>query len=211
MHLLSVSSPLRPASASFFKLCARYFSSTPGHHEATYRRSRVKLKIKPDPAFLPTKAEQHDHIIYNPPPSMPNVYHTPTIFLPKDDKRRGLRATALPTWAPQTSAVLPPLPPGVLPPPVRKPYEKKYHLTKAQIEEIRRLAEEDPAKWTRTTLSKKFECSPFFITMIFDGMDKKKNRLQKEVTAAVKSHWGVKRRTAREDRQIRKERWFRDA
>ncbi|RMD41017.1 hypothetical protein DV735_g4132, partial [Chaetothyriales sp. CBS 134920] len=188
----------KPASANFFKLCARYFSSTPGAHEATYRRSRVKLKIKPDPSFLPTKTEQHDHIIYNPPPSMPNVYHTPAIFLPKDDKRRALQSTTLPNVAPETGTVATqtPLPPGVLPPPVRKPYEKKYHLTDAQVEEIRRLAQEDPAKWTRTTLSKKFECSPFFITMIFQ---------------AVKSHWGVKRRTAREDRQIRKERWFRDA
>ncbi|RMZ82305.1 hypothetical protein DV738_g1817, partial [Chaetothyriales sp. CBS 135597] len=211
MQLASACTP-KPASAKFFKLCARYFSSTPGAHEATYRRSRVKLKIKPDPSFLPTKTEQHDHIIYNPPPSMPNVYHTPAIFLPKDDKRRALQATALPNVAPETLATqTTPLPPGVLPPPVRKPYEKKYHLTDAQVEEIRRLAQEDPAKWTRTTLSKKFDCSPFFITMIFQGMGKKQNSIQKQVTAAVKSHWGVKRRTAREDRQIRKERWFRDA
>jgi hypothetical protein len=93
---------------------------------------------------------------------------------------------------------------------VRKPYQKKYHLTEEDVKEIRRLGEEDPFTWTRTKLSKKFDCSPYFITMVFDGMDKNKKKVQEQVTDAVKSYWGVKRRTAREDRQIRKERWFRD-
>ena len=209
MQSLTISQP-GPASARFFRLCARYFSSTSQRHEASYRRSRSKLNIKPDPSFLPTKTEQHDHIIYNPPPSMPNVYHTPTVFLPKDDKRRAIRASVAPTAPIQIIGAPPALPPGVLPPPVRKPYQKRYHLTEEDIKEIRRLGQEDPAKWTRTSLSKKFDCSPFFITMVFDGMDKKNNPMQKQVTDAVKSYWGPKRRTAREDRQIRKERWFRD-
>ena len=171
---------------------------------------KSQTQYKTESRVPPTKTEAYDHIIHNPPSSMPNVYHTPTIFLPQDDRRRAIQASlnsrtqALNPTSSSTAAELPTA--------VRKPYEKRYHLTEDQIREIRALREEDPVKWSRTQLAKKFDCSNFFVGIVLDGMpaSKEKQRQQQAVTAAVKSSWGVKRRTAREDRAIRKERWFRD-
>lgn len=196
------------ASKSFFKLCAIVLQPVSKRHAATYRRSRIKLNIKPDPTMLPSKTEAHDHIIYNPPPSMPNIYHTPTIFLPKDDRRRELQAAL----NPNTQAIGgPPLLEQTTPPPVRQPYEKRYHLNTEQMKEMRALREDDPYKWTRSALAKRFDCSNLFVAMVTEGLTNAKQKEQKQVTELVRSNWGVKRRTAREDRTLRKERWYRDA
>lgn len=145
MQSISTSQPTT-AAASFFKLCARVLQPVPKRHAATYRRARSKLNIKPDPSFLHSKTDAHDHIIYNPPPSMPNVYHTPTIFLPRTDRRRAIRAAVAPPSQEPDSAALSP--------PVRKPYEKRYHLTEEDVKEIQRLRLEDPIKWGVTALRK---------------------------------------------------------
>ena len=181
-------------------ICHRYQSS--------YRRTRSRLNIKPDASFLPTTTEAHDHIIYNPPPSAPNVYHTPTIFLPKTDRRRQLYEAAAPR-DPQLSAASSPSP-SELPPPAGQPYEKRYHLTKEDMEEMRRLRREDPVEWSATKLAKKFDTSNLFVGIVTEGIAKEKRKQQKQVTEVVKSRWGAKRRTAREDRALRKERWGRD-
>ena len=198
--------PLRvsPASSKFFQLCHAVLQR---RGAATYRRSRSKLNIKPDPVMVPSRTEAHDHIIFSPPPSQPNVYHTPTIFLPKDDKRRELQIA----MAPPQAIGGPPLLTEALPPAVRKPYEKRYHLTTEQIKEMRSLREVDPTEWTRSRLAKKFDCSNVFVSFVTEGLAKEKWKQQRQVTDVVKSNWGVRRRTAREDRQLRKERWFRDA
>ncbi|ETN37921.1 uncharacterized protein HMPREF1541_07544 [Cyphellophora europaea CBS 101466] len=201
MQSLTVPVP-PPASARFFKMCARVLQPVQMRHESTYRRSRSKLNIKPDPNFLPTKTEQHDHIIYNPPPSMPNVYHTPTIFLPKDDKRRAIQASLQPYSQAQLSADFIPA--------VKQPYEKRYHLTKDDVEEMRKLRDEDPVKWSQSALARKFDCSNAFVGFVIKGMSKEKAKQQQAVNEVIRSNWGVKRRTAREDRAIRKERWYRD-
>ncbi len=202
MQSTSICQPT-PTSARFFKLCARVLQPVQRRHVASYRRSRTQLNVKPDPSFLPTKTEAHDHIVYNPPPSMPNVYHTPTIFLPKDDKRRAIRAALQPNAQVSGS--------GALAPPTREPYEKRYHLTEEDVKEMRRLRREDPYKWSATQLQKKFDCSNMFVITAIRGLSKEKLEEQRMVSKAVKSNWGIKRRVAREDRQIRKEKWFRDA
>jgi hypothetical protein len=59
-------------------------------------------------------------------------------------------------------------------------------------------------------LSKKYDCSPVFVSFVTSEVAKEKKEQQKLVTDVIKSRWGDKRRIAREDRQIRKERWFKD-
>lgn len=201
MQSLAVSGP-SPASTRFFTLCSRVLQPVQKRHESSYRRSRSKLNIKPDPNFLPTKTEQHDHIIYNPPSSMPNVYHTPTIFLPKDDKRRAIQASLQPYSQAQI--------PAESIPAIQERREKRYHLTEADVQEMRRLRDEDPVKWSQTALERKFDCAPQFVQIVIRGMTKEKAKQQRAVNAVVRSNWGVKRRTAREDRAIRKERWYTD-
>lgn len=177
-------------------------------YQSSYRRTRSRLNIKPDASFLPSTTEPHDHIIYNPPPSAPNVYHTPTMFLPKTDRRRQLHEAAAPR-DPQLSTTSS-APPSELPPPVRQPYQKRYHLTKEDMEEMRRLRREDPIEWSAKKLAKKFDCSSLFVGFVTESIAKEKKEMQKQVAEVVKSRWGVKRRTAREDRALRKERWGRD-
>jgi Mitochondrial ribosomal protein subunit L20 len=191
------------------KLCWEdKLSHTCRRYQSSYRRTRSRLNIKPDPSFLPSTTEAHDHIIYNPPPSAPNVYHTPTIFLPKTDRRRQLHDAASPR-DPQLSATAS-APPSELPSPIRTPYDKRYHLTHEDMEEMRRLRREDPIEWSAKKLAKKFQTSSLFVGIVTEGIAKDKKEQQKQVTDIVKSRWGVKRRTAREDRALRKERWGRD-
>nr|POF01009.1 54s ribosomal protein l20, mitochondrial [Quercus suber] len=64
--------------------------------QSTYTRTRKALRVKPDPSFHPSTTEPQDHIIYNPPSSLPSVYHTPSKFLPKSDPRRKLHSLAKP-------------------------------------------------------------------------------------------------------------------
>lgn len=92
---------------------------------------------------------------------------------------------------------------------MREPYEKKYHLTGKEIEEMRRLRREDPDKWTRVRLAEKFGCSQFFVGMVVKAPEKAE-RVGAEHERA-RARWGNRRRMAREDRSRRKEGWGRDA
>lgn len=172
-------------------------------HQTTYRRTQKRLNLPPDPSFLPSKTESQDHIIFNPPPSAPSVYHTPPVFLPPDDVRRQLLGATKPK-IPETLTQR-------LPPPVRKPYQKKYHLREDDFREMRRLRMEDPIQWSAAKLAKKFECSSLFVGFVTEGIANKKREQQKQVLDMVKSRWGPKRRRAREDRALRKENWGKDA
>ncbi|CAI7667969.1 unnamed protein product [Penicillium bialowiezense] len=129
----------------------------------------------------------------------PNVYHTPSKFLPADDVRRSssLSSTTI-TNADDLPGVYKSVP------------ERTYHLAPSDIEEIRNLRLTDPMTWSRNKLAKRFECSPVFIAMVCQA-SKEKKEIQARILEAVQSRWGPKRRMAREDRQLRKEAWGRDA
>ncbi|KAF2450051.1 hypothetical protein P171DRAFT_405757 [Karstenula rhodostoma CBS 690.94] len=193
-------------------------------HESTTRRHKKLLTVQQAPSYTPTRPEPT--LIFNPPSSAPSAYHTPLKFLPQNDKRRALYASFLststqrahrtatsPVAAPGTplsaSSFLPPTPSAHLPPPVRQPYEKKYHLTDVDIKEIQRLRAEDPDRWTRVRLAEKFGCSQFFVGMVA------KNGVKAEKVARehdrARGRWGEMRREARHERERRKELWGRDA
>ncbi|OQV03422.1 hypothetical protein CLAIMM_08469 [Cladophialophora immunda] len=191
-----------PASSRFYKLCAQILRPSFRRHQSSYRRTRSRLNIKPDPDFLPSKTELHDHIIYNPPSSMPNVYHTPNIFLPKNDRRKVFPDPETRQTLLQSAQQLPAL---------RGQTGKRYHLAEKDLKEMRELRRADPTQWSVSRLSKKFDCSPVFTHLVVEGLAPEKGKEQKMVTDVVKSNWGKKRREAREDRQFRKERWYRDA
>lgn len=141
---------------------------------------------------------------------MPNVYHTPALFLPKEDKRRAIQIPATKSLLANTPAFTPDGRERV-PPAVSKPYTKKYHLTEADFEEMRRLRKEDPMAWSCKKLAKKFDCSVILVSLATEGLAKKKQAMQMAVTEVIKSRWGTKRRVAREDRALRRERWYSDA
>ncbi|KAF2170017.1 hypothetical protein M409DRAFT_19630 [Zasmidium cellare ATCC 36951] len=200
---------------------ASFVCRTCRRNAATSRRTRKSLRVKSDPSFAPSQTEAQDHIIFNPPSSAPNVYHTPAKFLPKSDPRRALYTAAA---AATTPAAEPSKPQGILasiaqeraastPPasqlkPVRPIYEKKYHLSQQDIDEIRRLRKDDPRTWTRVRLAEKFDCSQFFVSLCCSApevADERERELER-----IKSKWGRKKREARDLRQERKKLWGRD-
>lgn len=180
--------------------CA-FLSNPPAarRHQSSFRRTKQRLRVAPDASFAPSKTQ--DHIIFNPPSSAPSVLHTPLLFLPKEDKRRALFASAA---AKKTAN-------GELPPPtfVPKPGYQRHHLTEADVAEIKRLRSTDPEQWSSTRLAKKFNCNARFVAMCCEAPQEKKD-LEKAKLEAVKARWGPKKRMAREDRAKRQEMAKRD-
>ncbi|ORY14953.1 mitochondrial ribosomal protein subunit L20-domain-containing protein [Clohesyomyces aquaticus] len=192
-------------------------------HESSTRRHKKLLNLSDAPSYTPST--RTPTLIFNPPSSAPSVYHTPLKFLPQTDRRRQLYSaaltsttqTALRTRTPSiahsgtplsTPSFLPPKPSTPLPAPVREPYEKKYHLTEKDMEEIRKLRTEDPDTWTRVRLAEKFGCSQFFVGMIVKNTEKAER--VREEHEKMRERWGPRRRMAREDRGQRRERWGRE-
>lgn len=195
--------------------------------EATSRRLRKSLRVRSDPSFTAAPEETSDHIIFNPPSSAPNVYHTPPIFLPVSDPRRKFHIIAEQTSAPaptssgaQTDAAEDALGPtrrlalsklnrtsSALPPTIGKPHERKYHLKPEDVEEIRKLRATDAKKWTVKRLAQFFNCSEFFVRLCASSPEAKAEEDAK--IDAIKARWGRSKREAREERERRKELWGR--
>ncbi|KAF2155827.1 hypothetical protein K461DRAFT_274862 [Myriangium duriaei CBS 260.36] len=189
--------------------------------ESTARRLRVKHGVPPAPSFIPEPEIKQDHIIYNPPSSLPNVYHTPTKFLPASDPRRpastspaavataGTASTdaAAPIDLSPTAllarAKLGPAPSTL--PLVSAPHERRYHLTQADVSELRRLRAEDHKQWTVKRLAQKFECSEAFVRLCAFSVEAKAEQDQK--IDAIRNRWGRTKREAREERGRRREQW----
>ncbi|KAH8159755.1 hypothetical protein CIB48_g8491 [Xylaria polymorpha] len=170
-------------------------------HQSTTSRTKKMLKIPPHPDFLIPNSGQN-HIIFNPPAAAPSVYHTPFKFLPKCDPRRQANLSQLLRPSPDfyTSSSSPQLPPLMRPTETR---EKKYNVTREQVDEMRRLRAEDPVTWSVLKLARKFDCSQMFVMMCCNASrehkDKEYERLQ-----AIKARWGPLRTKAREEKKKRK-------
>ena len=199
--------PRRPFTTLPFLLPSAFtpLCQAPRRHESSSRRTTKRLRVKPDPSFTASisPSQVRDHIVFNPPSSAPSPHQTPAAFLPRGDPRRELLSQSHEHANPYSD------PSRHLPPAIREPPEKKYHLREKEIEEIRRLRTEDPNKWTQNKLAEKFECSQFFIGMVSKAPKERIEKAKKELEE-VKEKWGQRRRYAREDRQKRRELWGRD-
>lgn len=200
--------PRRPPASLSSISPSSFHCLMPGfrRHASSSRRTAKKLRVKPDQTFtdsvLPDQI--NDHVVFNPPSSAPSVYQTPAAFLPPGDPRRRLLAESHSHVNPYED------PDRRLPPPVRRlPQEKKYHLREEEITEIRRLRTIDPSVWTRKKLAEKFDCSQFFVGMVVQATQEKKEK-ERQILENVKEKWGRRRRYAREDRAKRRDLWERD-
>lgn len=202
-HLRQRTTTTTAAAASITALVPRR-----GHKTTT--RTKKALNIAPHPVFLPSTTATGDTILVNPPSAAPSVYHTPFKFLPPTDPRRRANLSSLfasdPAAAAKPTTTETKLPPA-LNVPSRGP-SPRYHLTKDDVAEIRRLRNEDPARWSVNALARKFDCSETFITICTPAPREHKERLAKRLEA-VKDRWGSIRTKAREDRARRKEMLFR--
>ncbi|KAK2003284.1 hypothetical protein LX36DRAFT_651262 [Colletotrichum falcatum] len=215
----------RPATALATLLrqhTAAAVSAAPRRGHKTFSRTKRSLNIPPHPDFLPAAPAAGDTIIYNPPSAAPSVYHTPFKFLPPSDPRRRANLSSLfanSSPAAAAAATSQPTPPSLsssdatrpLPPALNVPSrgpKPRYHLTREDVAEIRRLRAEDPGFWSVTALARKFDCSETFITICTPAPREHKERLERKLES-VKSRWGAIRTKAREDRSRRKEMLFR--
>ncbi|OHE97937.1 hypothetical protein CORC01_06800 [Colletotrichum orchidophilum] len=196
-------------------------SAVPRRGHKTFSRTKRALNIPPHPDFLPSTPAAGDTIIFNPPSAAPSVYHTPFKFLPASDPRRranlsalfasssSSQAAAAASSSSSTAAAAAARP--LLPPALNVPSRgsnPRYHLSKEDVAEIRRLRAEDPDFWSVSALARKFDCSETFITICTPAPREHKERLARKLEA-VKGRWGGIRTKAREDRSRRKEMLFR--
>jgi hypothetical protein len=153
-----------------------------------YNNIRSASNVKP--AYQPGL---HQHRA----PSTPGVNITPDAFLPANDPRKGLDLAGSNTVDIKNAPAL------------STPKEQTLNLTPVEVEEIKRLRLEDPAKWTRGALAEKFGVSGFTISLVSDvekGWKKEMDgRLQH-----IKNRWNKGRAQARRDREKRKVDWYRD-
>ena len=89
---LSSSGKTHPARTSSF-----YHHQNQRRHASSARRTTKKLRVPPAPSLVPGGLNSHsamagvdyaDHIVFNPPSSVPSFHETPVIFMWKSDPRR---------------------------------------------------------------------------------------------------------------------------
>lgn len=223
----------RPAAFILASFSTHGTTVTRRSHQ-TFSRTKRALNIAPHPSFTASPAGSPATIVFNPPAAEPSVHHTPQKFLPKSDPRRkhaDLAALfASPHAAPGTvptssSSSSSPFTPSTattaegtaatneeagLPPALNFPsrINPRYHLTREDVAEIRRLRAEDPVRWSVNRLAKKFDCSEVFITICTPAPRDHKENLERKLEA-VKRRWGAIRTKARLERTKRKEMLFR--
>jgi hypothetical protein len=186
----------RPVLKTWSALAA-YITRTTTRHQSTTSRTKRMLKVAPHKSMIPG---EDDSVVYNPPSSAASVYHTPFKFLPKSDPRRQANLSRLfssPSGIPATAS-------GNLPPQVAKRnIESTYNVTRDQVDEMRRLRAEDPAKWSVLRLAEKYNCSNYFIMMCCRAPAEHRQS-ERDRLAAIKARWGPVRTQAREERQKRR-------
>lgn len=172
-----------------------------------------KKKDVPTPfptKYHPTRSANNSNIqlpagvVHNPPSAAPSPFQTPSAFLPENDPRRQI------IWNQSQKDIqegrvnienMPAL--------SSESNKKQYHLTAEDIAEIQRLRLEDPEKWTRKALAAKYQCSPFFISMV-SKPDASRLAKMNDTLNTIKSEWTQHRKSARRDRARRREFWLKD-
>jgi hypothetical protein len=168
------------------------FSST----SATQRLTRVPSKFNTTSSAGNVKPNYKPGLYHHPSPSIAKV-DTPDAFLPLSDPRKGLNITGKPKVDIQNA------------PSLSTPREQKLNLTPKEVQEIQTLRMSEPEKWTRKALAKKFDVSPFTISLVSDANPDRKLEMQSRLQT-IKASWGEKRQRARADREKRKVAWYRD-
>lgn len=149
----------------------------------------------------PASAYKNPYIIppgvhHHPAPAAPSAIHTPYVFLPDSDPRKALMADS----ASSDTANMPSFRKGAA----------QYHISEADIKEMRRLHESDPEKWTRAALMDKFGVSGYFAGSIVQASAQRVKTMNNEL-AKIKTNWSQRRADARLEREKRKAYWYNDA
>lgn len=182
--------------------------TTPRRSHQTTARTKRALRIRPHPTHaLRTTGPATDEIIFNPPSSQPTPYHTPFKFLPPSDPRRSSNLALL---FPNSNAAA-----GegeesrYVPPETRRAtHPKMYHVTKEQVEEMRKLRFEDPEAWTVQKLAAKYGCTTKFVRIAARVPVSYRERLAED-TRRKMATWGARKVKAFQEKGQRVEMLFR--
>ncbi|EDO19551.1 hypothetical protein Kpol_1018p84 [Vanderwaltozyma polyspora DSM 70294] len=128
----------------------------------------------------------------------------PSLFLAKDDPRKNI-ASHISDNDPLKAVDAPPALVGKS---TLRAEGKTYHLKPEQIEEIKKLRSQDPEKYTRKVLAKKYNVSALFISLVASAPKERVQEMDRRLNV-IKSQWHPRRAIAREDRKKRKELWYR--
>lgn len=169
--------------------------TTPRRSHQTAARTKRALRIRPHPSHLLRNdpASATDEIVFNPPESQPSPYHTPFKFLPPSDPRRANNLKLLFGNDASGSST------DYVPPEMKKSWAKSYHLTKEDVEELKRLRWEDPETWTVSKLAEKFKCSTKFVRIVGRVPESYRAKVQEEKRRKMAT-WGPKKLKAFEEK-----------
>ena len=86
---------------------------------------------------------------------------------------------------------------------------KSYHLTPEKVNEIIKLRDSDPDKYTRSVLAKQFGVSRLFISLVSSASRERLQEMDRRLHI-IQSKWGEAKRQARLERVKRHQTWYRD-
>lgn len=138
--------------------------------------------------------------IHRPPPTAPTPHSLTTA--PSSPLLKTVQSSlASLSAAPSTEAT------NSLPPVLGSgPPNKRYHLTPAQIEEMRELRASNPEKYTVGYLAKHFDCSPAFVQITAPASKTRRTVVENELEEQ-RAGWGHRKRLQRDIRQKRRSLW----
>ncbi|KZT27391.1 hypothetical protein NEOLEDRAFT_138775 [Neolentinus lepideus HHB14362 ss-1] len=150
--------------------------------------------LSKSPNAVNTPLEGNLTFIHRPPPSSPSPFSY--------------------TTSPISPLLRPPTghsPQGV--PPYIRPSAKKDpppRMSDANLAELKRLRLEDPKKWTRAELARKFNCTTQFVGMVTkvpNALRKEIKREKAQMDEEARTKWGPRRRMVREIAKKKREFW----
>lgn len=149
-----------------------------------YNAERSTFNFKPHPTL-------NQGLIHNPSQSAPNLKKTPKAFLPANDPRRTINSVKHKTYSIEELNDMP----------LIHGYnkEKTYEITPEIVKQIIELRNEDPIKWTISTLAKKFELPKYKVNVI-SGVSEMKQKYDLRNLQEEKLKWHDHKLQARLDR-----------
>lgn len=194
LSLLDMFSSIKPRVSQVSRVQTRLVSSFTKKKDV---RAPFPTTFHPVRSANKTKILLPEGVVHNPPSSVPTPHQTPAAFLPESDPRK----TAVWNTVKHNTEYMPPL---------TEPAQKQYNVSPEDIAEIQRLRFEEPEVWTRKALAKKFNCSPFFISLVSKPTPERQAEMDRRL-GVIKSQWTERRALARRDRARRHAIWLSDA
>jgi len=181
---------MKPTRSLFLPLIRRRKT----HRLPDKPQHKVPDPLTSDPAVVHQALSDDLTFIYRPPPTAPTPFSYET-------------APASPLLQAQTSA---PKNDTLLPPPMRTLTPEAPRMAQEAIAQMRALRAEDPKKWTRSVLAKRFNCTSSFVQTVapLKAADRKAaSSSREEQHQTFRDKWGEKRAFNQEVRRRRRELW----